>query len=342
MTHRHRRAVLVTMRNEALGLLEWIAYHRAIGFDAVFVATNDCKDGTDTLLSRIAAADPAVVHIPHAPAPGTSPQEAGCALAFAHPAMQDVEWVLHIDADEFLHVSLGDGRIDTLLDAVGPSDAIAITWRMFGSAGHRSWPGGNVLENFLRTEARLRRARSLQKCLFRPDRFRRVFSHLPKDPIAPDVVLKNTEGRTLPTDALFHPTLVRHRTADPRHFTWRHADIHHYAIRSEDLFLMKNDRGDGLSMNTGKYLRGSSFWQFADANAVEDRKILRHMPATRGILDRYRQDPAVTALEAAALTWFTQRRQEVLVNQSRFGWSLGPASTPEQNPPADASEKALR
>ena len=33
------------MRNEAPFILEWIAYHRAIGFDDFLIYSNDCSDG---------------------------------------------------------------------------------------------------------------------------------------------------------------------------------------------------------------------------------------------------------------------------------------------------------
>ena len=43
------------MKNEGAGLLEWIAYHRAIGVDDFLVYTNDCTDGTDTMLEMLQA-----------------------------------------------------------------------------------------------------------------------------------------------------------------------------------------------------------------------------------------------------------------------------------------------
>lgn len=37
-------------RNEGPYLLEWIAWHRMIGFDDIIVLTHDCTDGSDVLL----------------------------------------------------------------------------------------------------------------------------------------------------------------------------------------------------------------------------------------------------------------------------------------------------
>jgi hypothetical protein len=50
------RVLAVTiMRNEAPFLLEWIAYHQHIGVTDYLIYTNDCEDGTDFLLDRLAA-----------------------------------------------------------------------------------------------------------------------------------------------------------------------------------------------------------------------------------------------------------------------------------------------
>jgi hypothetical protein len=56
---RHRpmsdRITAVTMmRDEAPALLEWVAFQDAIGFDRIVVYTNDCRDGTDAMLDRLA------------------------------------------------------------------------------------------------------------------------------------------------------------------------------------------------------------------------------------------------------------------------------------------------
>lgn len=313
------RAALTCARNEGLWLLEWVAYHRAIGFEKIFVASNDCTDGSDAMLDRLAELGH-IIHIRNTGIPGVSPQEAGCRLALAHPEMADVEWLLHIDTDEFLHVSTGAGRIGDLLAAVGPADVITVSWRMFGSNGRRIWPGGLVLETCTLTESWLKRGRTLQKTLFRPELFRSIFAHMPKDPVTRDIVVKNTAGMVMPNDALFEPRQVRHKTAEVRAFTWANADIHHYAIRSLDVFLLKNVRGDGLSMTGDKYLRGSPFWNYADRNAVEDTAIQRHLPATRAMLDSFLADPALRQSAAEAASRFAALRESELEQAGRFGW----------------------
>lgn len=164
-----RTAVLTCVRNEGMWLLEWVAYHRAIGFDEIFIASNDCTDGSDAMLDRLEQMG-LIHHIRTQARPGISPQEAGCAQALAHPAMVAVDWVLHIDVDEFLMVHIGAGGIQDLLAEVGEADVIALTWRMFGSGGRRLWPGGSVLQSCTRSEAgcagaaRCRNAPSAPRC----------------------------------------------------------------------------------------------------------------------------------------------------------------------------------
>src|SRR5689334_14422877 len=49
-----RRILLAaTMRNEGPYILEWVAYHLAIGFTDLAICTNDCVDASPALLERL-------------------------------------------------------------------------------------------------------------------------------------------------------------------------------------------------------------------------------------------------------------------------------------------------
>ena len=45
---------ILTVRNEGAFLLDWLAHHRAVGITDVLVFSNDCQDGTDAMLDRLA------------------------------------------------------------------------------------------------------------------------------------------------------------------------------------------------------------------------------------------------------------------------------------------------
>ena len=50
-----RALLILTVKNEAAFLLEWLAHHRACGFGDVLAFSNDCDDGSDLMLDRLQA-----------------------------------------------------------------------------------------------------------------------------------------------------------------------------------------------------------------------------------------------------------------------------------------------
>ena len=50
---KHHCTILSMMKDEGHSLVEWVAYHKHIGFDNICVYTNDCGDGTDAMLMRL-------------------------------------------------------------------------------------------------------------------------------------------------------------------------------------------------------------------------------------------------------------------------------------------------
>lgn len=144
--------LLCTMRNEAPFIHEWVAYHRAIGFEKIVVYSNDCTDGTDTILAALDAAGH-IDHVDH-----TIPQDVSVAKAVAARArsaghFKDGDWVIWLDADEFLNIHLGKGRVEDLVAAMGDSDGICISWRLFGDSGNADSKNGFISEDFTRCAA---------------------------------------------------------------------------------------------------------------------------------------------------------------------------------------------
>ena len=125
------RVIVGCMKNEAPYILEWIAYHRAIGFDTFLIYTNDCADGTDDILSRLQ--DMGILH--HRKNDnwsGKSPQQHALRKAMREPVIRQADWVLHIDVDEFVNVRTGNGTLDDFLTRVPDATNVAMTWRLFG------------------------------------------------------------------------------------------------------------------------------------------------------------------------------------------------------------------
>ncbi|MCZ8153796.1 MAG: glycosyltransferase family 2 protein [Rhodobacteraceae bacterium] len=325
-----RTAVMACMRNEAMFVVEWVAYHRLIGFDTIFVCTNDCTDGTDAILDRLAAKGE-VIHIRNGEMDGLPPQARGVQRVLAHPETARCDWLLHIDADEFLNIHRGDGHVQDLLAVADGFDAMGISWRLFGDSGMSEWPGGLILEKQVMAEAKQTHFSAMQKTFFRPSRFRSGIDHMPKDPVATDIRLCNARGRALRPDALLLAGESNLRIAAgeeinrKRHFGWDGACINHYAVRTRDLFLLKNVRGDGIGSRFQKrYFLNSRWYRAANVNDVEDRSIQRHLPALRKRLAALRKDLGLLSLERQAQAWFRAARKEHLTPDNVARWTNGP------------------
>jgi hypothetical protein len=263
-------------------------------------------------LDQLAEVDPALIHIDNPIEPGQSPQVEGMKRVMALPEIADVDYLLHCDSDEFLQIKAGKGQLEDLVRVAGASDCIALLWRPFGDSGHKTWPGGLVLENFVQAARYPRTARDQFKCLFRPSRFEGAIDHMPKYPVSEDVTLTNAKGMEMPTGSLFHPKRARFRESDRSHYTWRRACMHHYAIRSEDVFLMKNLRGDGMGTTHQKYYLNSKFWRRNNANKVTVEPDSAVVQAVKSRVEDMRQVGTVAQLERDALDWFTAQRDKYL------------------------------
>jgi hypothetical protein len=313
-------AIMACMRDECMFVLEWVAYHRLIGFDHVFIATNDCSDGTDRLCDRLARMG-LVTHIRNDDHGATPPQIAGVARVLAHPDTRDLRWLLHIDADEFLNIPDGDGRLDGWLPRLGDHDAAALAWRLFGDGGLDHWPeGGLQTEEFTLAADQPRPFTAMQKTMFRPSAFGAGIDHMPKQPRHTGVTLCNALGRPLHPGALHHATECDHRAAGggevnrKRHFPWEGAVINHYAVRTRDLFLLKNWRGDGKRSRFNKrYFLNSRWHRAANCNEVEETSIQRHLPELRLLMAHWRaEDPKIARIEAKAYARMASARDTIL------------------------------
>jgi hypothetical protein len=300
------------MRNEALFVVEWLAHHLSLGFGRIVVFTNDCDDGTDAIL-RLLSQTEWIEHYdnPGPYAVGGTIQRHALHLAFQLPQVRTAGWVLHIDADEYLNVTVGDRRIDDLITLHPTADAIAIMWRFFGSSGKPTWDGGSVVESFTQCAAHLPDVVPGDligfKTLFRPAKFKAMSVHSPKLPRRggpPKVV--NTAGVDMPLTTLLTRFGSGYSvTADQ--ITWDNACIHHHHVKSDDLHRLKHARGDANGRPNGKRKIGSSFYKSANQNETTSDSLVQLRPLVRLWEERLRSVPGVAEAEAAAMAWFRTR-----------------------------------
>lgn len=327
MTSSARTAIVSCMRNEGMFALEWLAHHLACGFERIFVYTNDCLDGSDLLLARLARLG-WLHHIDHRPPEGASPQNHATALAMADPRVQAQDWLLHIDADEFLYLDPPRESIGALLAQVGgDADIVIFLWKLFGDNGIARWQGGSVLQQFTRSQGVPMRRTVHHKSMFRPQKFEVCANHMPRRPRQAEVRLVNSRGDRLDPASVFRETKSRYKVPF-RHQVFDNACLHHYAVKSPDLFLMKNDRGDGHGSSHSLYHLNSDLHRRYNRNEVEDRAILRFWPRIAALMAEMRADPEVARLERACLDWYLARRERVLTPEQVRAWTSTEALMP--------------
>ena len=289
------RALLVlTVKNEAAFLLEWLAHHRACGFTDVLAFSNDCSDGTDLMLDRLAAMG-GLTHIRNPGPHAEGPQWAALKAADKHPLLHAADWVLLSDIDEFVNIHAGDRSLHALLTALPDASAIALTWRLFGNAEVVHYQDQPVTQTFTHaapaTLAWPWRAQMF-KTLFRNDgAYRKLGVHRPRNPDpARHPRWFDGSGREMAaSQRLF---------SDYRQDNYQLVQLNHYALGSMESYLVKADRGranrDASAFDTG-------YWIERNLCAVEDRTIQRlDSSALRAELHA---DPVLGRLHRAAAAW---------------------------------------
>ncbi|SMX39201.1 glycosyltransferase family 2 protein [Octadecabacter ascidiaceicola] len=320
MTQTKPRICVVTcMRNEGQFLLEWVAYYRALGFDEIIVMTNDCDDGTDLILDRLEELGH-VTHVQNLAMDDLAPLERGIKRAFAHPKVQSCDWLMLCDADEFPYIDHGDGNIHDLISAMpGHTDCIALAWKAFGTSGLEVFPqGANVLEVNTMAQDEPDPA-GFHKSIFRPNKFSEAIDHMPKSPHGP-VIVRNSNGQEM-NPVAFNKPWSKYRGTAANLVTFEGACMHHYATRADDIFVMKNDRGDGRFASHTKYYKNSGFYTRFNRNDVSDRQIEKLLPAVKRIKDSFMKDPILSDLHRKAIEHFKSHKERVLTPEQLAAWT---------------------
>jgi len=312
----HRATLITCQKDEGAFLIEWLAYHKAIGFDRVIVGANDCSDGSHEMLTRLAELGE-VEYIPFKrPATGIGAQFAFAQILHAAKIIPYGAWVCWLDLDEFLNIHLGSGHLDDLRTAMAGADGIRMNWRMFGAEADPRWPGRQLHPDLCRCApadlilGKNHLDQRTIKSFYRFERFLKVNVHGATHSILNDLtfpVWLNGSGKRIRDRRKLRkihvwawartPSRVYARPA----YDW--AQINHYFIRHPSLVPLRQQRGRG-SIYVPPVNRAPGFDDFSERHSAsyfarynrtdaEDKSILRHIPATDAEMARLLADPIV-------------------------------------------------
>lgn len=297
------------MKNEAPYILEWVAHHRAVGFDNFLIYTNDCTDGTDAVLARLQ--DLGILqHRNNDDWKGNSPQQHALNQALKEPLIRDAEWIAHIDVDEFVNIRTGNGRLDDFFAAVPEATNVAMTWRLFGHNGVTALSDAPVIGQFDHcAPAYCPKPHTAWgfKTLFRNiGAYEKLSCHRPNkldDTRESHVKWVNGSGQDMTRDALRNGW-----RSSKSNIGYELLQLNHYALRSAESFLVKRQRGRALHVDRSI---GINYWIRMDWNDHRDVTIQRNLPRLQAEMDRLLADDQLRAHHEAGLAWHRAKAEEL-------------------------------
>lgn len=307
-------ATLVTsMKDEAPYIIEWVAYHKSIGFDRIVVLANDCADGTHEMLQRLHSLGEIFYEVNEVPL-GGKPHSLALRKAQGMNAVTSSDYTMVLDADEFLVIKDSPNKVHTLIDMMKQigSQMMVIPWRLFGSSSNASYEDRPVIDRFTRSMSDSDPKKYGVKTLFKNDPSLRLAIHFPKN------IMKN--GKRISGDREFVWSDPDGQIVDHAALSWNggrnrigrgRAEVAHFMIKSLDEYLLKIFRGDGL-MNSSRH--GIAYWMAADRNETENLRILDHASGFRSEFKKLSDDPVLSELHRNSVAKRKQRLREILDN----------------------------
>jgi hypothetical protein len=308
-----RHVLISSMKNEGPFVLEWVAHHLVLGFDQIIVASNDCEDGTDRLLAGLAEAG-FIAHVPNVVKPGDIPQHAGYAKIRKSHDIDSADWLMMLDADEFLNVHIGGHRVADLTERADLDvDVIALNGMFFSAEPEVNWRPGRVCQMFQHRIALRHKANAALKTLTRaPGRFKEIHNHslvsLKQNQRLTVLWGDGTRSQTNPELPLWKQL----RNSPTGAISHRLAQYNHYGLKTWDSYLLRRARGrgavaethDGNARHTDDYFAERNLAEAEEASiqryASEVEAVMARMLAVDKVRRRHRKAEKLYAERARA------------------------------------------
>ncbi|KIC48547.1 glycosyltransferase family 2 protein [Tateyamaria sp. ANG-S1] len=300
------------MKNEAPYIVEWIAYHRAMGVDNFLIYTNGCEDGTSEILDGLQEMG-VVQHRNNDNWKGNSPQQYALNQSLKEPLIKNADWIIHIDVDEFMNVRTGNGTLQDFFDAVPDATNVAMTWRLFGHNGVTALKDDFVIDQFDHCAPKYcPKPHTVWgfKTMFKNiGAYEKISCHRPnklKPGKKSDVRWVNGSGKDMTKEAAENGW-----RSSKKSIGYDLLQLNHYALRSAESFLIKRQRGRALHVDRSI---GINYWIRMDWSDVRDITIKRNLPRLRAEYDALMEDAALRAWHEKGLDWHRAKAEELHAN----------------------------
>jgi Glycosyl transferase family 2 len=307
------------VRNEAPYLVEWAAYHYALGFREIVVFSNFCDDLSDLILDRLD--DLGIVR--HRPHPGTMFPQVGqiqisaLRLTTLLGQFKASDYMMMIDLDEYLEVCVGDHDLASFFAAVPEFEVASFAVRGRNAEEKRFIESGEVLTRFLQAswpntdrtsdgDSVVCAVKSLAR-----SRLTRGFHRNHR----PMIAKFSTSGKRWINGAGtdMGPDFTDRRASSIRLSGPKQlALVNHYNIRSAESFMVKAQRGNAsgaarLGMTDVAMANTLKYWTSRNTTPQVRHDPPHEPPGFRALLEFVRSDQIIADLQARALDIHRER-----------------------------------
>lgn len=256
--------ICAIIKDETPFLAEWVAYHMHLGAEAFYLYDNRSEvPVADTLAGFSRMRTNVLLHVYNAPGRAMQMPVYNHCINEQDGACR---WIAFIDLDEFIVPKPVD-TIPALLEEYEAHAGLALSWKTFGSNGHKARPQGLQIENYTRALEDGHSRHTLVKSIVNPRAVKFFFN--------PHMCLLKEPDQHIVTEE-HEPIAVAER---PRP-TWEKAQINHYYYRSRQDFALKMQK-PRASVFAPKVQPSSLVPPEGD---VEDTLALRFAPEVKKIL----------------------------------------------------------
>lgn len=144
------KSILFTNARDEDNILEWIQYHKYIGFTTIFIYDHLSHNHIQDIVNENHIEHIIIERIDTEDIRKTQLMD----ISVKYSRNNGYDWMLYLDADEYLMLP-NDNKIDTFLEKYKTYQQVGINWLMFGSNYHNSRPDGGLLENYTKCDAKL-------------------------------------------------------------------------------------------------------------------------------------------------------------------------------------------
>ena len=134
-----QRSILFTNARDEHNILEWVVHHLNLGFCHIHITDHLSVIPISKVLKNIPSSSVSVVR-----EEGSILKSVLIRKAFQYAVNRQYEWMMYLDADEFLVLNYDD-HLHNFLDRFQQNDQVSMNWLCFGSNYHVTTPTTGTL-----------------------------------------------------------------------------------------------------------------------------------------------------------------------------------------------------